>query len=58
VPWGIESFAEAILELLDHPEKARALGARGPAWVAANRTYDKLAEQVHARYLALLGREA
>lgn len=58
VPWGVESFADAICELLDNPDKAQAMGARGPAWVAANRTYDKLAAQVHARYLALLGGEA
>lgn len=58
VPWGVESFANAILELLDNPEKAQAMGALGPAWVAANRTYDKLAAQVHMRYLALLGNAA
>ncbi|WP_324778860.1 glycosyltransferase family 4 protein [Thiobacillus sedimenti] len=58
VPWGVESFADAICELLENPEKARAMGSRGPAWVAANRTYDKLAAQVHARYLELLGGEA
>lgn len=58
VSWGVESFADAILELLEHPEKARAMGARGPGWVAANRTYDKLAAQVHASYLVLLGRKA
>lgn len=56
VPWGVESFANAILELLDNPERAQAMGMRGPAWVAANRTYDKLAGQVHMRYLAVLGR--
>lgn len=54
VPWGVESFAEAILELLADPERAQAMGARGPAWVAANRTYDKLAAQVYARYRSLL----
>lgn len=58
VPWGAASFADAILELLEHPEKARAMGALGPGWVAANRTYDKLAAQVHASYLDLLGRSA
>lgn len=56
VPWGVQSFADAILDLLASPAKAQAMGARGPAWVAANRTYDKLAAQVHMRYLALLGR--
>lgn len=58
VPWGVESFAGAILELLEHPEKARAMGALGPGWVAANRSYDKLAAQVRASYLVLLGRQA
>lgn len=57
VPWGAASFADAILELLNNPEKAQTMGARGPSWVATNRTYDKLAAQVQQRYLVLLGRQ-
>lgn len=54
VAWGAESFATAIVELLANPEKAQAMGARGPTWVLANRTYDKLAANVYERYQALL----
>ena len=54
VPWGAESFAGAIVELLVDPEKAQDMGVCGPAWVAENRTYDKLAARLHARYCALL----
>lgn len=56
VSWGVQSFADAILDLLANPAKAQAMGARGPAWVAANRTYDKLAAQVYTSYMVLLGR--
>jgi len=58
VTWSPEAFADAIVRLLQNPEEALVMGARGPAWVAANRTYDKLAAQVHVRYLELLSGEA
>lgn len=54
VPWGTDAFAEGIGKLLDDPALSNALGSRGPAWVRAHRTYDKLAEQVKARYEMLL----
>lgn len=56
VPWGAEPFAKAILELLGNTDRARAMGACGPAWVSLHRTYDKLAAGVVTRYLILLGR--
>ena len=55
VPWGATSFAEAILWLLEHPHEAEEMGKRGPDWVATNRTYDKIAPLVYARYQALAG---
>ena len=55
VSWGAESFAKAILELLRNPEIANRMGACGPPWVEANRTYDKLAAEVYVRYRILLG---
>jgi glycosyltransferase involved in cell wall biosynthesis len=55
VEWGVESFAAAICQLLEDPVAAEALGARGPAWVAANRTYPAIARRVHERYVELLG---
>lgn len=37
-----ESFARAILELLDDPDRARAYAESGRRWVAAHRTYEIL----------------
>ncbi len=54
VPWGDESFAEAIIWLLEHREEAEAMGAKGPDWIKANRTYDSIPEPVYAQYLSLL----
>lgn len=56
VNWDVQAFADAMVWMLEHPELAEAMGEKGSAWVAANRTYDMLAAQVHARYLAILGR--
>lgn len=53
--WGAQHFAEAITALLQRPERAEAMAARGPAWVAAHRTYAVIARQVHARYLEIVG---
>ena len=55
VEWGMGSFAEAIMQLLEDPERAEAMGARGPSWVAANRAYPVIARKVHECYVELLG---
>lgn len=54
VPWSVEAFANAIVHLLLHPDRAREMGRRGPGWVRANRTYDKLAHSVVSQYRTLL----
>lgn len=54
VRWGAQDFADAITRLLTDEAGAAAMGARGPAWVKTNRTYDVLAAQVMARYRALV----
>lgn len=54
VPWGATEFAAAILWLLNDPEMAEQMAAKGPAWVRENRTYDRIAERVMARYRSLL----
>lgn len=41
-----ESFASAMLRLLDSPEDARAMGRMGRAWVREHRDYRRLAETV------------
>lgn len=55
VPWDAQAFADAICDLLDNPERAAAMAARGPGWIAANRTYDLIADMVYAKYQHIVG---
>ncbi|WP_345534092.1 glycosyltransferase [Viridibacterium curvum] len=55
VEWDAGAFAEAMRWMLANPAEAEAMGARGPAWVAANRTYPILAEIVLRKYQEILG---
>lgn len=60
VPWDEAAFAAAIADLLENPEKAKAMGLKGRRWVAENRTNSKMADVVEERYLSMLdqaGRE-
>ena len=54
VNWDASEFANAIIWMLKHPEEAELMGARGPAWVATNRTYPILANLVLSKYKQLL----
>ena len=54
VSFTSEAFADAIIELLDSPEKAKEMGRRGREWVVKNRTYEILARQVEERFLGLV----
>jgi glycosyltransferase involved in cell wall biosynthesis len=56
VPWGVETFAGAIAHLLEHPDVAREMGARGPGWVMRHRSYESLAGMAMEEYRSLLGR--
>ena len=56
VPWGTDDFAGAILQLLNNPQMAETMAAKGPAWVKENRTYDRIANQVMARYQSLIAK--
>jgi glycosyltransferase involved in cell wall biosynthesis len=58
VPYTPEAFADAMIELLNNPEKAAEMGERGRQWVAENRSYEVLARQVEKKYLALLNKQA
>lgn len=53
VEWDAQSFADGIAWVLEHPEQARAMAQRGPAWVREKRTYDRIAADVLGRYAAL-----
>jgi glycosyltransferase involved in cell wall biosynthesis len=54
VPATAEAFAAAITALLADPAGAEAMGACGPAWVAAHRDYAILSRTVEAVYDTLL----
>lgn len=54
VGWGVHEFAEAMAWMLEHPEEAEAMGAKGPAWVAAHRSYPAIAENVWRKYQEIL----
>ncbi len=54
VPFTPEAFAEAMIELINNPEKAAEMGRRGREWVVNNRSYEILARQVEGRYYQLL----
>lgn len=52
-PFEEEPFAAAVAELLADPVRAKRMGARGRRHVRAQRSYEKLADAVEARYLAI-----
>lgn len=54
VSWSAQDFAQGIIQLLDAPEEAERMARLGPPWVAANRTYGRIADTVWARYRELL----
>ena len=58
VPFTAEAFAEAMIELLNNPERASDMGRRGRQWVAENRSYEVLARQLERKCLALLNKRA
>lgn len=53
-----DAMGEAAARLLSDPEWAEEMGAKGPAWVAANRDYRSLADRVERIYAKLLSAEA
>lgn len=54
VEWGVEAFASALVELIENPAEAIALGKKGPEWVGRHRTYPIIADQVFQRYLGIM----
>ncbi len=54
VDWSEAAFAEAISRLLDDPAGAEVMGAKGRAWVRANRIYPVVAGPVAREYEKLL----
>ena len=55
VPWSARQFARAVAWLMRLPAERRAeMGARGRAWVEANRSYGHIADELEQSYLRLL----
>jgi glycosyltransferase involved in cell wall biosynthesis len=54
IPWSEAAFAEEVCRLLDHPEEAKSMAAKGPDYVRAFRTYDVIAAQLDKTYRQLL----
>lgn len=54
VPFTPEAFAEAMIELLNNPEKAAEMGQRGRQWVVENRSFEVLARQVERKLTELI----
>jgi glycosyltransferase involved in cell wall biosynthesis len=55
VTWSEQAFADEVCRLLDDPERARMMAAKGPEWVRIHRTYDVIADLVESKYQELLG---
>ena len=58
VEYDLVAFADAIVDLLMEPGRARAMGARGPEYVARERDYPVLAARVAVVYRAVLAAAA
>jgi glycosyltransferase involved in cell wall biosynthesis len=54
VPYTPEAFADAMIELLNNPEKANEMGQRGRRWVVENRSHEILARQMERRLSKLI----
>lgn len=56
VAWSAPAFAQAIVRLLLDPYAAEGMAAKGPDWVARNRSYPIIAKAVWHQYQRLLGK--
>lgn len=55
IPWNEQAFADEVCHLLDEPERARQMAAKGPDWVREYRTYNVITDIVEYQYRKLLG---
>lgn len=54
VPYDEKEFSKAIMYILDHRDEAEKMGERGKLYVEECRTYEKIADNVEAKYRCLL----
>ena len=54
VPYSEKDFADAIIELLNHPEVAERMGEMGAKYVRKERTYSSIADRVEEQYSSLV----
>jgi glycosyltransferase involved in cell wall biosynthesis len=54
VPYDIDAFSHAIVELLRDPERAFRMGQRGRKYVEQHRSYEKIADSLEQTYCRLL----
>lgn len=54
-PWDVDEFTEALIWLLEHPDEARIMGARGREYVGRERSYAIIAGRLARKYKELLG---
>lgn len=55
VDFNQESFTQGMRYLLDNAPEARVMGKNGRQWVAGNRSYDDMAEDIEKLYYRLRG---
>jgi glycosyltransferase involved in cell wall biosynthesis len=57
-PFTPDAFADAIIELLNHPEMAAEMGRRGRDWLVENRSYEVMARRLEKRFQEMLATRA
>jgi len=53
VPWDEQAFADAIINLLRHPDKARQMGRDGCSWARQHRSNRIMADLVESQYFRI-----
>jgi glycosyltransferase involved in cell wall biosynthesis len=53
VPYHVDAFADAIVEILQNPERGVLMGQRGREYVERNRSYDRITDMVEETYYLL-----
>jgi len=54
VPFTPQAFADAMVDLLNNPEKAAEMGRKGRQWVMENRSHEVLAQKLERRLSELI----